>query len=412
MKIKNYTIIGLCTFMALFSCKKDKDENIGAELTENPNKIGTVIKDDFKIVTYSSLEDSVTTSGKPYTLMGAINTEETGLAQSCLFISFAPDSLDRTFPSADFFIEKFELKLNINQVYGNPSNQEFEVFMIEEHINGDTTYYNFDSIPLGSKVGSFVINESDTGNFSFALDSAEGSRLMTLDESFYENYENFGELFQGVCIKPKTSSLSTNEGAIFKINSESAAIDFSFKTTNGMDDQYDTEIMYNVPSNQYIFSQFNHDFTGSDLQVLLNDTSLGQNSFHIQGMASGYGKIEFPEVQEWYNSDTANYLINNFKISFSAENGNYFDLPDSLVISYKQTMEVSREQFLFLDDASNSYSVEIPVSYVTAALNDTLFNKMEFRLFVPFQRENPQGVELYGELGITPPKLQIIATKF
>lgn len=412
MKSKNFIIIGLCSIIALFSCEKDNDENIGAQLTDDPNKISSIVKDDFVITTYSTLEDSVTTSGVQYNLVGGFKSEETGLAKSCLFVSFAPDTLDRIFPESNFYIDRFDLKLNINQVYGTPNNEEFEVYLMQEHLTDDTTYYNFDSIPLGDKIGTFIINSSDTGDFTFSLDSAEASRLMSTDVTTYSNYENFGEIFPGICIKPKTSSLSSNEGAIFKITSESLAIDFSFKTTNGKDDDFDTEIVYNTPSSDFVFSQFVHDFSGSELENLVNDSTVGQNSFILQGMAASFGKIEFPNVEEWYNSDTANYLINSFIIQLPAESGNFYELPDSLVISYKISADESRQQFLDLDESTNSYAVEIPASFITETLSQGFFNQMEFSLFVPFQRENPQVLELFGSDGLIPPKLQITSTKF
>ncbi|MBO72585.1 MAG: hypothetical protein CMD35_03105, partial [Flavobacteriales bacterium] len=145
--------IGLCLFIALFSCKKD-ESNIGAYISQNPNQIAAEINDTFHIVTYSKKLDSVITSGKSSIMLGSINTSEAGLSESSIFSSLIPDSLNRTFPSSNYQIDSFYIELEISNVYGKNISQEFEIYKIDEHVNEDSVYYNFDSLTVGEKIGS------------------------------------------------------------------------------------------------------------------------------------------------------------------------------------------------------------------------------------------------------------------
>lgn len=413
MKFNKLILTGLCCIIALFSCKKDDNQNIGAELIDNPNDLSSVVKNDFSFITYSKIQDTVITSGFDEVITGSINSQEGGLGNSRCFITLLPDSFDRTFPASDFYIDYFNLQVDIEEIYGNSASTEFEVFATNGFVDAEGIYYHFDSISLGDQIGSFTLGLSDTGVISIPLDSAMATKLMTANPAYYANADAFVGLFPGICIKPKNESIALDEGAIYNFNSDNTKISFGFKTTNGMDNVYDNDMIYNVTSNKYTFSNFTHDFTGSTAKSIEGDSTLGQNSFIAQGMAGGHGKIEFPDFAEWYNSDTANYLLNNFRITFSPVTDNVFELPDTLVISYKISETSSnQEQFVVLNNETSTYSVEIPSTRIADALNIDFFDKMNFTLRIPYQRESGEIVEIHGPSSASPPILEVIATKF
>jgi hypothetical protein len=78
-----------------------------------------------------------------------------GLAKSSLFASLIPDSLDRFFPNSNYEIDSFYIELSINDTYGKITNQEFDVYMTTESVIDNSTYYNFDSLQVGAKIGTF-----------------------------------------------------------------------------------------------------------------------------------------------------------------------------------------------------------------------------------------------------------------
>ncbi len=402
--------IGLCLFIALFSCKKD-ESNIGAYISQNPNQIAAEINDTFHIVTYSKKLDSVITSGKSSIMLGSINTSEAGLSESSIFSSLIPDSLNRTFPSSNYQIDSFYIELEISNVYGKNISQEFEIYKIDEHVNEDSVYYNFDSLTVGEKIGSIFINVEDSGVYQFNLDYSAAHHLMTSDNEDYLSNDAFKSFFGGIYIVPSTPP-SINEGAIYQLNPKGISIHLSFSTTNGMDDIYDNNIVYSVENERNIFAKFHHDFNDSEVKDVFNDSTLGQQAFYVQGLSGSNGKIKFPTVQNWFNNDSSNYLVTDFDLIIYAVDNSSFTLPEQLVFTYTSSLGIRTYKSGFLNSEDNSYSFQISNAEVNKALESNEFNLMDFEISHPFPGNNPDQVKLLGVSSDSPPNLLISYTKY
>ena len=410
MKEFKLVIIGLCSLIALFSCKKD-EANIGANILDNPNEISAEIVDSFYVTTYSNIEDSVITSGRSSIMLGSINSNELGIAKSSLFTSLVPDSLDRVFPSSDFQIDSFYIQLHITDVYGKNINQEFEVFKINEAVNEDSTYYNFDSLNVGEKLGSFVLNIEDSGVYEFNLDSSAASHLLSDLNSDYESNDAFKTFFGGIYISPSTNT-SLDEGAIYELNKTGISLHLSFSTTNGMDDEYDTDLTYTVEDEQNIFARFNHDFTNAEVNTVFTDSTLGQEAFYVQGLSGAYGKIEFPTLQQWFDNDSMNYLITNFEFTIYVIDNSTFTLPEQLVLTYTSSIGIRTYKTGTLNSEENSYPFEISNAEINTALENGTINQLDFEISHPFPGSNPEQVKILGGDSNSPPSLKISFTSY
>ena len=90
---------------------------------------------------------------------------------------------------------------------------------------------------------------------------------------------------------------------------------------------FDTEVIYEVENNDYIFANLKHNFTGSEAETILSDSVFGETTFHTQGLNGCIGKVEFPSLQAWYQ-DSNNYLINKFEFTIYVEDNSTFNLPN------------------------------------------------------------------------------------
>lgn len=405
-------ISGLCLFVALFSCKKD-DANIGGEISDNPGSLVTSLTDTFKIVTYSRIEDSVITSERSNPMLGAYKSEELGLVVSGLFASLTPDSLDRTFPTTDFKIDSFYLKLDIVDVYGLPTNQTFEVYRATEFVNEDSLYYSIDSLTTSDLIGIITINQTDSNSYVFDLDSAYGSNLLSASITDMGSKDDFQSFFGGIYIKPMISSLNDNEGAIYLLNRTGVSLHLKYSTTNNNDISYDLEMEYNLSTDNQIFAKYNHNFDNSEVNDVLVDTSLGQDFFYTQGLQGAIAKINFPTVQNWYSaSGVKSYLINKFEFSISAEDNNTFELPGTLMLTYLSTEGIRTFTTSILNEQSNTYTFTISPSEVSEQLKLNMFNDMDFNISHPFPGSNPHQVKLLGRNSDKTPALKISFTKY
>ncbi len=410
MKIKNTITIGLCLIIALFSCKKE-DTNVGASLNNNPNSVEAGLIDTFQIVTYSAIEDSVITSERSNPLLGKLKSDEVGEASSSLVATLIPDSLDRTFPISDFVIDSFYLKLHIVEVYGSPIDQEFEVYSINSPVNEDSTYYNFSSIQEDQLLGKITINVADSGVYSFKLDSAAATTILNASVDDFSSNDKFKAFFSGIIIKP-TGTLNANEGAIFKLNRTGISIGLSFSTTNNQDDLYDNDLVFYAETDNSIFAKFSHDFTGSEAEIILNDTSLGQQNFYAQGMSGVYGKLNFPSIQNWYSDSDKNYIINKFEFKAYVEDNSTFTLPKELIFTYINSNNVRTYSIGALNSDDNSYSFVISPSEVNSALDNGSFDKMDFQIAHPIPGSNPHQIKLFGEESTYPAELKLYFTEY
>lgn len=412
MKKLQYAIIGLCSFIALFSCEKDEN-NLGVNVGGDKNLVGANIIKTFKVITYNDVEDTILTGGQSSPQLGVYKSDEIGLAQSNLFVTFKPDTLGIKFPTNDIVIDSLFLTLEILNVYGKPVNQEFDVYRLDNKVNKDTTYYASDSLNYTELIGTITINETDSNTYIFPLNKTFAEKLMLADSIDMSSDEHFSNFFKGIAIVPKNNSLTSNEGAIYSLSRTGIKMNLQYHSINpNPTETFDTEVIYEVKNDDYIFANLKHNFTGSEAETILNDSVLGESVFYTQGLTGCIGKVEFPSLQTWYQ-DSNNYLINKFKFTIYVEDNSTFNLPVELMLTYKNSFGGTSFTTALLSSASNSYSFTISASELDAQLKTGTAKDMDFTILVPFPGSNPNQVKIYGGQSIiSPPVLEISYTTY
>lgn len=403
-------IIGLFSLLALFSCKKDEG-NLGAYISENSDKMKAGIVDSLEITTYSSIKDSVITSGRTAQNLGYINSSDFGISKCSIFASLVPDSLDRVFPNSNYTINSFYIQLNITDYYGKNIDQNFQVYKLNESVKENLNYYDFDSLAIGEKLGSFTINVSDSGIYNFNLDSSAGRHLFSDASDDYSSKDAFKSFFGGICILP-VNTPDLNEGAIYQISKTGISLHLTFSTTNEMDDHYDTEIIYNIENENNVFAKFNHNFDGSEANSILNDSTLGQQEFFTQGLSGTCGKIKFPTTQNWFDDESFNYLITGFEFKVFTEENPVFNLPQQLILTYNNSLGSRSYKSTNLNQDENSYTFQIYNAEINTALENRQFDEMDFEISHPTPGSSPEQAKLFGFNSNKPPELVITYTKY
>ena len=217
MKKLQYSIIGLCSFIALFSCEKDEN-NLGSNVGGTINSVSANIINTFEVITYNDIEDTILTDGQSSPQLGVYQSDEIGLAQSNLFVTFKPDTLGIKFPTNDFVIDSLFLTLEIIDVYGKPVNQEFDIYRLDNQVIKDSTYYASDTLNYTELIGTITINETDSNTYIFPLNKTFAEKLILADSIDMSSDEHFRNFFKGIAIVPKKNSLSSNKGAIYSLS--------------------------------------------------------------------------------------------------------------------------------------------------------------------------------------------------
>jgi hypothetical protein len=369
IKFRNFlflVVFSSFTVFLLTSCEKDNE--FGIEINPDSNTLGAIYSDTFSIHTFSVISDSIRTDelNGPSPLgnyidpvFGEVNASiitQIRLEQS---YSFIPDNGDTN----DIVIDSVVLYLAIDGYYGDIDEQEFKVEILDEDIFKDSTYYNTTNIITKTEdISNGLSIESNPlfpGYFSgslvdkailgiplnieeFARPIVNESGNSTLDGNDGDN--EFLTFFKGI----KISSSKGINGGLYYINllNSFSRIRLFYRDTSGISSEHDTlDFDFNINSNCGYYHKVEHDYAGTEIENVVNQTSLGQNQFFIQTLGGVDGRITIPSLDSLIAKPI---LINKAEIILPFEDYLYDDYPSpsSLFISRKN----SEGEYEFLPD--------------------------------------------------------------
>jgi hypothetical protein len=369
IKFRNFLFLVVFSSFTVFllnSCEKDNE--FGIEINPDSNTLGAIYSDTFSIHTFSVISDSIRTDelNGPSPLgnyidpvFGEVNASiitQIRLEQS---YSFIPDNGDTN----DIVIDSVVLYLAIDGYYGDIEAQEFIVEILDEDIFKDSTYYNTTNIITKTEdISNGLSIESNPlfpGYFSgslvdkailgiplnieeFARPIVNESGNSTLDGNDGDN--EFLTFFKGI----KISSSKGINGGLYYINllNSFSRIRLFYRDTSGISSEHDTlDFDFNINSNCGYYHKVEHDYTGTEIENVVNQTSLGQNQFFIQTLGGVDGRITIPSLDSLIAKPI---LINKAEIILPFEDYLYDDYPSpsSLFISRKN----SEGEYEFLPD--------------------------------------------------------------
>ena len=369
IKFRNFLFLVVFSSFAVFllnSCEKDNE--FGIEINPDSNTLGAIYSDTFSIHTFSVISDSIRTDelNGPSPLgnyidpvFGEVNASiitQIRLEQS---YSFIPDNGDTN----DIVIDSVVLYLAIDGYYGDIDEQEFKVEILDEDIFKDSTYYNTTNIITKTEdISNGLSIESNPlfpGYFSgslvdkailgiplnieeFARPIVNESGNSTLDGNDGDN--EFLTFFKGI----KISSSKGINGGLYYINllNSFSRIRLFYRDTSGISSEHDTlDFDFNINSNCGYYHKVEHDYTGTEIENVVNQPNLGQNQFFIQTLGGVDGRITIPSLDSLIAKPI---LINKAEIILPFEDYLYDDYPSpsSLFISRKN----SEGKYEFLPD--------------------------------------------------------------
>ncbi len=357
IKLRNFLflVVGLLTTISFFS-SCDKDNEFGIEINPDSNTLGAIYSDTFSIHTFSVISDSIRTDelNGPSPLgnyidpvFGEVNASIiTQIRLEQQSYSFIPDNGDIN----DIVIDSVVLYLAIDGYYGDIEEQEFKVEILDEDIFKDSTYHNTTNIITKtedvSKGLSIESNPLFPGYFSgslvdkailgipldiekFARPIVNESGNSTLDGN--DGDDEFLTFFKGIKIS------SGSNGGLYYINllNSFSRIRLFYRDTSGLSSEHDTlDFDFNINSNCAYFHKVAHDYTGTEIENVINQPSLGQNQFFIQTLGGINGRITIPGFDSLIAKPV---IINKAEIILPFEDYLYDDYPSpsSLFISRK-----------------------------------------------------------------------------
>jgi hypothetical protein len=302
-----------CLF-TLASCKKE-ETNIGDGLQGESLNVMTV--DTFSLITYSEELDSMESDETSVNLLGQYNDPVFGNVDCGIITQVRLSSANPTFATniADVIVDSVVLGLAYTGInyYGALTDPiTVEVYQLtNDLVRDEQDYYIFDDPVIEPTNLVLVGTETITPNYvkqqivgtdtlsphlRIKLDPATiGQDLVDINAAGNMNTDdNFVSAFKGLYIKIDGSSLANGQGGIWYFGLESSLSKLSLYF-HEIADPTSKAYAFNINSSAARYNKIDFDRSGTKVDALLADSTLGQEEFYTQG-SSIWSVIHIPHI--------------------------------------------------------------------------------------------------------------------
>jgi hypothetical protein len=319
MKLMNISITYRTTAVVLpflllivIACKKEP-QVIGLDLV-GKNPLSVEFSDTTTVIAYSVLEDSVRTDRTTTTLLGSIYDMVFGKTSASVYTQIAMSVSAPDF-GANPQCDSMTMVLSYVGYYGDTlTPQTVKIYELVDSLNIDTSYYSNQSLVYDPSLLSdftFQPKPNDTvwideepykAQLRIPMNTTLGNKVLTTSTDVLASNSSFKTIFKGLYISADPVN-TPGTGAILYMNFSSSYSTIYLYYHNDDSDSLVYRIAINSASLQR-FGNYNHygyaDATAEfQNQLLLSDTTLGNQKIYLQCMAGVKTKIFFPYLMNW-----------------------------------------------------------------------------------------------------------------
>lgn len=346
MTIWNHTIIfitswlgstrfGLLILVTLFLFACEEPNEIGLELTGDPDRIGAYYQE-IELNTNLINNDSTFTLSIQRLLAGNTFKEEFGSLSAKSFTQYGYSTAKLEVPE-DAVYDSLVLYVNSDYAYGTgiSGSQRFTVHELTEDLYDTAEYFTFssaeyDPTPIGT--GDFILPERTDTVLSFKIDDAYGNRLFEAAQDTNiidpDDVNTLQELFKGFAF---VSDVGNNSVLGIRASSDSTFLRLYWR---------EDTVNHSYPFEFFGVANFNQilaDRTGSPLQGIedqhYQDFFPDNEKSYIQSGADLVSKLDFTPFLSFF--DTIEYAtINQTMISITIDEPDFNELPPSYLYFY------------------------------------------------------------------------------
>jgi hypothetical protein len=389
--VKQLSATFLFGAIVITSCKKE-DSPIGGSI--NPNGLNVITTDTFMVKTYSDELDSLESDETSISLLGGYNDPEFGFVDCGIATQIRLSSEAPNFGTG-VIVDSVVLSFVYTglRYYGNSTeNLTFEVYEIaDDLVRDDQEYYTLTAINQtglnlvlpGSEVispkvydSSYVGSENITPQLRINLNTTFGDDLIASNQMATNDL--FTTDFKGLYVKViNTSILVPGKGNVLYLSLEDALSKMVIYYSN--DDSAGKTFSFNINSKCARFNKIDFDRTGTDVEAVLNDPTLGQEKFYMQS-SSVRCEITFPHIMDLNTGNKR--IINKAMLILPVQDfqADVFDPTTSLFIA--------RVKDKFTSDFTKDYSSFSFVSYDEDNKEFRFLMTQEIQAILNEEREN------------------------
>ena len=390
MKTTSFSLlIALLLLTCATSCKK-KDSALGKDILDDDTYLYGTTTDTFDILSYTIEEDSIITDNAANVVLGSYTDPTFGKFNASFYTQIRLAGIDPNFgdPST-IIIDSFVLALKYVGYYGDLKPQTFEVYELNEDINIDSTYYAFTNkstkpnnlVPLGlGTITPDPINKTIVGGDSLnpqlriPLDTNLARSLIleaTSGSATFSSNEAFLSYFKGIKIQTNNGIQASGNGGVFYFNlSDPASKMTIYFHQGGLSKTFDLLINSSCAD----FTHIDKDYTGTPIDQILQDSTLGNNAFYAQAF-NLRAIVKIPGL----NALSKNKIIHRAELHLPIQFQSFYRYKPGTNISVATRIKESETAYTSLgvlgtlDDYNKEFKIDIK-QYVQAILNQDIEN--------------------------------------
>lgn len=359
LKSMRKVLILSASFLAVFTACK-KDGMLTPDFIEDTSF--SFFTDSVTIQTDTRIGDSVLADKVATGLVGLYRDSVFGRTVSSVYLQPLLSSNGLIFgeENDELLLDSIVLSLEYSNLFGDSSvDQTVEVYRLDEKLDINDFYFSDTSIVtissvLGSKTFKPQINKSTTilrpnitngvdtlslnAQLRIKLDDALGSEILSKSgESELSNNDEFTSFFKGLKVMPDVSAVvNNNENSIlsFALTASETKMSLYYRTVSAQNGDTTKRVTdFPINSSSARFSTFEHDYTGSVIESVLNDNVPDSIFSYTQSMAGVETVITFPNIRRTFENGST--VINKAELELPVADGSYanFGVPNSLVLA-------------------------------------------------------------------------------
>ena len=349
MKKNLWLIAAIALVAGLVSSCQVSDKGLGVDILPPGDSVQLYFDTIFEIEAYPvtakrSLTSETTYSPSTLMLLGAMVDTIVGRSEGSVVTQFNTTTGFK--PASNTVIDSLFLSLYMYDILGDTDQEiNLSVYEFTDRIYMDSLYYSdynvegkYNPVPLVQQ--SFVPeNESTVELLIEDQDFIDKFLAIQSDTNYFVNDSIFKDYFNGFYI---TAEPVSPEGTFARIQLSSPSTRLTLKYANDSTDVDSTagpDFTYAYFSIEEFYSQkfnvFEHDFTGTSLEAIIDDEAAISPYCYVQGMGGVNTRFSFSNLEEWMDQNplVINSAILVLDVVPEEESGiMYDDLPDRLMI--------------------------------------------------------------------------------
>jgi hypothetical protein len=400
--------------------------------------------------------DAYTASGIPFRtsdhegdaslllMVGSMEDTIVGRSEASLFTQY--NLTGRFKPAANTEIDSVILNLVIPSYTGNREGAlTLNVYESKQRHYKDSLYYSNHDLTdtyYPEPLATYTYSPGESDTLAIMLHEGPGSAAflqrfldVSEDEAVFESDSAFKDYFNGFYITATSESdpgcmanVMLNDGLSFlqlRYANDSTEVD----STAGKDFVWIPFVIDQYSSAK--FSVFEHDYSGTFVEGILDQDSLDQSHLYVQGMAGVNTRFRINGIEDWLEEGKVS--INSAKIYFDVQPEELSgipldDLPDQLMmylelgkdsilptydyLALQQVGEINqfggnlaREATSMFSDTTYQYFFNMNLQFQSLVDGTAFVN--EFRLQVMNARLNPEKCKLWSNLSTNPRRIRL-----